>query len=183
VIEAAQKSPVYQFVKEWKIALPPHIEFRTLPMLFYVPPLSPVVATIERNLTKLDLPAERVDFELFDELDKARLPIRYLANLFSAGDEDVIRKVLRKMLAVRTYKRRQSVDGAIDDDTIALLVAAGTTPQEAEDIYRLTTLPTVDERFVMPPYHREMAIEAVNDPLSHKGAAGVGYLTPPRRGA
>jgi nitrate reductase / nitrite oxidoreductase, beta subunit len=34
VIEAAQRSPVYKFVKAWKIALPPHIEYRTLPMLF-----------------------------------------------------------------------------------------------------------------------------------------------------
>ncbi|MCG8606888.1 nitrate reductase subunit beta, partial [bacterium] len=36
VIKSAQKSPVYKFVKEWGIALPPHIEYRTLPMLFYV---------------------------------------------------------------------------------------------------------------------------------------------------
>jgi nitrate reductase beta subunit len=42
VIESAQNSPVYKFVMEWKIALPPHIEYRTLPMLFYVPPMSPV---------------------------------------------------------------------------------------------------------------------------------------------
>ena len=45
VIEAAQSSPVYRFVMEWKIALPPHIEYRTLPMLFYVPPMSPVQAS------------------------------------------------------------------------------------------------------------------------------------------
>ena len=38
VIESAQKSPVYKYVKQWKIALPLHPEFRTLPMLFYVPP-------------------------------------------------------------------------------------------------------------------------------------------------
>ena len=43
-IAAAQKSPVYQFVKKWKLALPLHPEFRTLPMLFYVPPLGPVLA-------------------------------------------------------------------------------------------------------------------------------------------
>ncbi|MEZ5068816.1 MAG: hypothetical protein R2847_10175 [Bacteroidia bacterium] len=30
-IEAAQKSPVYKFVKVWKLALPLHPEFRTLP--------------------------------------------------------------------------------------------------------------------------------------------------------
>ena len=45
VIESAQKSPVYQFVKVWKIALPPHIEYRTLPMLFYVPPMAPVMSS------------------------------------------------------------------------------------------------------------------------------------------
>src|SRR6266704_1491876 len=33
VIESAQRSPVYKFVKIWKIALPPHIEYRTIPML------------------------------------------------------------------------------------------------------------------------------------------------------
>jgi nitrate reductase beta subunit len=40
-ITAAQNSPVYKFVKEWKIALPLHPEFRTLPNLFYVPPMLP----------------------------------------------------------------------------------------------------------------------------------------------
>jgi nitrate reductase beta subunit len=49
VIKAAQKSPVYQFVKVWKLALPPHIEFRTLPMLFYAPPISPVMSAGERR--------------------------------------------------------------------------------------------------------------------------------------
>ena len=39
-ITAAQQSPVFQFVKKWGIALPLHPEFRTLPMLFYVPPLT-----------------------------------------------------------------------------------------------------------------------------------------------
>ena len=183
-IESARQSPIWKFVKEWGLALPLHPEYRTVAMMFYIPPLSPVVSTIERNLTRLDLPDDRVDFELFDELDKARLPDSAISPTCSAaGDEAVIRRVLRKMLAVRIYKRRQSVDGVVDDATVALLAAAGTTPQEAENIYRLTTLPTVDERFVLPPYHREMSIEAVNDPLSHKGATGVGYLTPPRRGA
>ncbi len=182
-IEAARNSPAWKFVKEWGLALPLHAEFRTMAMMFYIPPLSPVMSTIERNLTRLDLPAERVDFELFDELDKARLPIKYLANLFSVGDEETIRTVLRKMLAVRIYKRRQSVDGLIDDSTLALLDSAGTNEAEVEAIYKLTTLPTLEERFVLPPYHREMSIETVNDPLVHKGATGVGYLEPPRRGA
>ncbi len=182
-IEAARNSPAWKFVKEWGLALPLHAEFRTMAMMFYIPPLSPVMSTIERNLTRLDLPPERVDFELFDELDKARLPIKYLANLFSVGNEDTIRAVLRKMLAVRIYKRRQSVDGLIDDATLALLESAGTNEAEVEAMYKLTTLPTLDERFVLPPYHREMSIESLNDPLAYKGEVGVGYIDSPQRGS
>jgi nitrate reductase beta subunit len=141
------------------------------------------MSTIENNLAKLDINGTGRDFELFDEIDKTRLPVKYLANLFSVGDEDRIRAVLRKMLAVRLFKRRQSVEGGIDDATLAVLKTAGTTPEEVEAIYRLTTLPTMEERFVLPPYHREMAIDELIDPLRHKGEVGVGYMQPPKRGA
>ncbi len=133
---------------------------------------------------KLDLPPEQVDFERFENLDKARIPIRYLANLFSLGDEDRIRRILRKMLAVRIYKRRQSVDGSIDEATLKILAEAGTNLEEAEAMYKLTTLPTIDERFVFPPYHREMSQEAIyGDPLARKGETGIGYIQAPVRGA
>src|SRR5690625_7479321 len=39
-IEAAQKSPIYKMVIDWKIALPLHPEYRTMPMVWYIPPLS-----------------------------------------------------------------------------------------------------------------------------------------------
>jgi nitrate reductase beta subunit len=42
VIDAAQKSPVYKMAMDWKLALPLHPEYRTLPMVWYVPPLSPI---------------------------------------------------------------------------------------------------------------------------------------------
>lgn len=151
-------------------------------MMFYIPPLSPIVSTVERGLIKLDLPPERMDFELFDNLDKARLPLEYLANLFAAGNVALIEPILKKMLAVRILKRRQSVYGEVDAQTLALLEAAGTNLEEAEAIYRLTTLPTLEERFVIPPYHREAAAELYNDPLAHKGEVGLGYIQPPRRG-
>ncbi len=53
----------------------------------------------------------------------------------------------------------------------------------AEAIYHLTTQPTLEERFVLPPYHREMSIETLKDPLAHKGEVGVGFSAPPLRGA
>ena len=182
-IEAAQKSPAYKFVKEWQIALPLHPEYRTMAMMYYVPPLSPVVSVVEEQLVRLDLSSEARDFELFHRLDAARLPVQYLANLFSAGQEDIIREILRKMLAVRILKRRQSVDGEVDEATLALLEEAGLDLETAEAIYRLTTQPTMEDRFVLPPYHREMSIESLNDPLAHKGETGIGYLQVPRRGA
>ena len=182
-IDSAQRSPVYKFVKEWGMAFPLHPEFRTEAMMFYVPPLSPVMSTIENNLVRLDIPEDRRDFELLEELEKARLPLKYLANLFTVGDVAPIRRVLKTMLAVRTYKRRQSVDGYIDEATIQLLSDVGLSETEAEAMYRLTTIPTMDDRFVFPPYHREMSIEAVDDPLKAKGGAGFGYREAPVRGA
>ena len=42
-LDAARKSPVYTLAKELRVALPLHPEYRTMPMVWYVPPLSPVV--------------------------------------------------------------------------------------------------------------------------------------------
>ncbi|MEJ2358257.1 MAG: nitrate reductase subunit beta [Deinococcales bacterium] len=181
-IDAAQRSPAYRFVKEWGIALPLHPEFRTMAMMFYVPPLSPVVSTLERELVKLRIPAEDQGAEVFRRIDDSRLPVRYLASLFAGGNEELIRVALRKLLAVRALKRRQSVEGEVDARTLAMLDQAGMSLEEAEAMYCLTTLPTLDERFVLPPYHREAAIEAANDPLAHKGATGFGSLRAPERG-
>jgi len=181
-IAAAQKSPVYRFAKVWQIALPLHLEYRTLAMMFYIPPLSPVMSMVEDGFHRLDLSDKVQDFDLLDRLDAARLPVQYLASLFSAGDEATIRRILRKMYAVRLFMRRQTVNRRVDDATVAALAQAGTTPEEAAAIYKLTTQPHLYERFVLPPYHREMAVETWKDPLAHKGEAGFGAIQPPVRG-
>ena len=49
VIEAAQQSPVYKMAMDWKLALPLHPEYRTLPMVWYVPPLSPIQSCCGRG--------------------------------------------------------------------------------------------------------------------------------------
>ena len=46
-IEAAQKSPIYKMIIDWKIALPLHPEYRTLPMVWYIPPFSPIMNMFE----------------------------------------------------------------------------------------------------------------------------------------
>ncbi|HSB16366.1 MAG TPA: nitrate reductase subunit beta [Bryobacteraceae bacterium] len=176
VIESAQKSPVYQFVKVWKIALPPHIEFRTLPMLFYVPPMAPVMSSREDGAVK------NVSDDLFHDIDDARVPMKFLANLFGAGHEGMVRYALRKQKAVRWYRRAMTVGDVEDAVSERMLREADCSKEEAEAIYRLTSLCTFEDRFVIPPMHREEAIEMMADPREHQQSAGFGFLTGPTRG-
>ena len=41
-IESAKISPIWKMAMEWKVAFPLHPEYRTLPMVWYIPPLSPI---------------------------------------------------------------------------------------------------------------------------------------------
>jgi len=176
VIEHAQRSPVYQFVKVWKIALPPHIEYRTLPMLFYVPPQAPVLASQNGGVV------ENAADDLFHDIDNARVPMQFLANLFGAGYEAGVRYALRKQKAVRWYRRAVTVGDVEMATAERMLNEAGSSVEEAEAIYRLTSLCTFKDRFVIPPMHREAAIEMLKDPHEHRQEAGFGFLAGPRRG-
>ena len=175
IIEAARKSPVFKYVKVWKLALPHHPEWRTVPMLFYVPPLLPVIASLNQGRYRL---AE----DFFSSLESARMPLRYMALLFAAGDEAMIAGVYRKLIAGRIYLRAQSV-GDLPEETVRHAIEdAGTTPEEISAIYHLTSLAPLEERFVVPPFLREMAIEATADTHTHQEEQGAGILRPPRRG-
>ncbi len=177
-IESAQQSPVYKFVKRWKLALPLHPEFRTLPMLFYIPPLSPVMASMKKGTFEID------ETEFFGNIEQARVPLRFMANLFSVGDIEPVSLVLRRLIAVRAYKRADTVGDITQAQARSMLDAVGLTQDEAAAIFRLTSLPTFDERFVIPPYQREAAMEELfGDPLAAKGETGFGSRAKPRRGA
>jgi len=176
VIEAAQDSPVYRFVKDWKIALPPHIEYRTLPMLFYVPPLLPVMS--QRNGDTV----ESVGDDLFHAFDEARAPLEYLGKLLGGGNTGKVSYALRKQMAVRLWRRAVTVGDVTREDAEAALREADCTPEEADGIYRLSTLASFDDRFVIPPMHREEAIEMMKDTNDHRRETGFGFLTGPRRG-
>jgi nitrate reductase / nitrite oxidoreductase, beta subunit len=174
-IEAARKSPVFQYVKRWRIALPLHPEFRTLPMLFYVPPLLPVTGSMADGVYD-----SAGDF--FSSLESARLPLRYMANLFTAGDEEQIAAVYRKLIAVRIFKRAQTVGDIPADRVAKILSEASTTPEEVEAIYNLTSLAGFNERFVIPPFSREAAIELVQITQQRQEGGGMGFLHAPQRG-
>ncbi|MBL4630740.1 MAG: nitrate reductase subunit beta, partial [Paraglaciecola sp.] len=98
MIQAAQESPIYKWVKEWGLALPLHAEYRTIPNLYYVPPLLPVMGNMSDNIY------DTVNSSFFTSIDKCRLPVKYLANLFTIGDEGKMRHVLKKLMAVRIHR-------------------------------------------------------------------------------
>ncbi|MEZ5098653.1 MAG: nitrate reductase subunit beta [Thermoleophilia bacterium] len=179
MLKAAQDSPVYRFVKLWKLALPLHPEFRTLPMLFYVPPMLPVVAKVVNGRYEVDGASSAEDapsgMPSVSNIDQARAPIRYMANLFSAGNERVVEDVYRKLNAVRVAMRAKTVGDVPEGDVADALALGRTTQEEAEAIFRLTSMPTFKERFVLPPLAREQQIEALRDPLEHKQHAGFGF--------
>lgn len=181
MIEAARKSPVYKFVKQWKLALPLHAEFRTLPSLFYVPPMGPVRAAAKGESYECSDGAQERLGPMLSSLEGARLPVRYMANLFAAGNQEIVLAVYRKLIAVRLYKRFTQVKDIPREEARKALELADSTAEEAEAIFRLTSVPTFEERFVVPPLSRETAIEPVLDPFDHKPAAGFGFREAPQR--
>lgn len=103
------------------------------------------------------------------------MPLRYMANLFAAGNEETVAAVYRKLIAVRIYMRSQRVKDVSAAEAQLALGLGDTNPEEAEAIFRLTSLPTFEERFVIPPLGREVAIEQTLDPYTHKPEAGFGF--------
>ena len=103
-IKAAQESPIWKMAMEWKVAFPLHPEYRTLPMVWYIPPLSP---DPERRRGRRDRHGRRDA----GRASNLRIPVRYLANMLTAGDEAPVVTALERMLAMRAYMRSKTVDG------------------------------------------------------------------------
>jgi len=144
-IEAACRSPVWQLAVAFRVALPLHPEYRTLPMVWYVPPMSPVLG---------NLPEGTDAAAAIDLVERLRIPIRYLANLLAAGDETVVRQVLRRLVAMSLYQRAKLLGEDFDEE---LLLGAGLTPESAEAMARLLGVARYEERFVLPTAPRPTA--------------------------
>ena len=163
VMEAARRSPIRKLVVDWKLALPLHPEFRTLPMVWYVPPTSPLVSG---------------GVEDAKGLDRMRVPVRYLANLLAAGDEEPVRSALSRLLAMRRHMRDgqfQSTASApfpslrAHPDTSGVLADAGLTPEQAAEMYHLLAIARYEDRFVVPTSGRENR----DDVWAMKGSEGL----------
>ncbi len=169
-IEAAQRSPIWALINTYEVALPLHPEYRTMPMVWYIPPLSPVVDVVKD--TGVDAEDSR---NLFAAIENLRIPIEYLAELFTAGDPAPVSAVLKRLAAMRCYMRDINM-GREPDESIP--AAVGMRGEDMYDMYRLLALAKYDERYVIPAAHTEQAhgLEelATECSLSYDGGPGMG---------
>jgi nitrate reductase beta subunit len=162
-LTAARNSPIWKMVMDWKIAFPIHPEFRTLPMVWYVPPLSPVQSQIDQGNLPVG-PDGAIPLA-----GSMRLPVQYLANLLTAGKSEPIESALNKLIAMRSYQRSIHVEGQVDTRAID---AAGITEEQAKEMYRYLAIANYEDRFVIPTGHTE---ETLDDSFGFQGQNGFNF--------
>jgi nitrate reductase beta subunit len=148
-IRAAQDSPIWKMAMVWKVAFPLHPEYRTLPMVWYIPPLSPIQNAAAAGEIGMD--------GAMPDVRSLRIPVKYLANLLTAGDEAPVAQALERMLAMRAYMRAKTIEGVIDEGIAARVGLSG---RVIEDMYKIMALADYEDRFVIPTTHREQVEEA-----------------------
>jgi nitrate reductase beta subunit len=147
-IQAARRSPAYALIARHQVALPLHPEFRTMPMVWYVPPLSPVAdVTAAAGYDDADPDA------VFATIDALRIPVEYLANLFTAGKVAPVRDALRRLAMIRAVMRAQQLGrpAAVDPADVGL------STDDADDLFRLLAIARYEDRYVVPMAHAEDA--------------------------
>jgi nitrate reductase beta subunit len=160
-ITAAQQSPVYKLAVDWQLAVPLHPEYRTLPMVWYVPPLSPIQSAADAGHMGMN--------GIIPDVDSLRIPLQYLANLLTAGDEAPVKLALKRLLAMRAYKRSQIVDSEKD---LEVLEEVGLSELQVEDMYRYLAIANYEDRYVIPTAHRE---EAMSEAFAERGGCGFSF--------
>jgi nitrate reductase / nitrite oxidoreductase, beta subunit len=129
-------------------------------MVWYVPPLSPIQSAAEAG--KIGVDGEMPDVR------SLRIPVRYLANLLTAGKEEPVVIALERMLGMRGYMRAKTIDGVIDE---GIAERVGLTPAQIEEMYQIMAIANYEDRFVIPTSHREVT----EDAYDVRGSCGFSF--------
>jgi nitrate reductase beta subunit len=125
-----------------------------------VPPLSPIQS--HTNAGAIDTVGELPDVR------SLRIPVRYLANLLTAGAEEPVVTALERLFAMRIHYRQRQLG---ESDGMAVLEQAGLSLAQVEDMHRYLSIANYEDRFVIPTSHREDA----EDAYGLKGACGFSF--------
>jgi nitrate reductase beta subunit len=145
---------------DWKVAFPLHPEYRTLPMVWYVPPLSPIQSAAEAGMIGSN--------GAMPDVRSLRIPLKYLANLLTAGKEEPVALALERLLAMRAYMRAKTVEGVVDE---GIAGQVGLAPEDIEEMYRIMAIANYEDRFVIPTAHRETS----EDAYDIRGSCGFSF--------
>jgi nitrate reductase beta subunit len=126
-------------------------------MVWYIPPLSPIQNAAEAGAIGTS--------EGMPDVKDLRIPVKYLANMLTAGDEAPVVTALERMLAMRSYMRSKTIEGVIDE---GIAERGGLSGRRSEDMYKIMALADYEDRFVIPTTHRER----VEDAYDIKGGCG-----------
>ena len=114
-----------------------------MPMVWYIPPLSPVVDALA------DTGHDGEDAgNLFGAIEALRIPVEYLAELFTAGDTGAGRAACCSGWPRCAPTCATSTSAETADESIA--AAVGMTGEEIEEMYRLLAIAKYEERYVIP---------------------------------
>jgi nitrate reductase beta subunit len=159
-LEAAKRSPVYRMAIDWRVAFPLHPEYRTLPMVWYVPPLSPIQSAAENGMI--------ASTDGMPDVRDLRIPVRYLSNMLTAGQDEPIIRGLERMLAMRAFMRTRMIEG---EGRAEIAKRVGLTPAQIDAMYQVMAIANFEDRFVIPTSHRE----AGEDAYDLRGACGFSF--------
>jgi nitrate reductase beta subunit len=129
-------------------------------MVWYVPPLSPIQSAAEAGKMGSD--------GAMPDVRSLRIPLKYLANLLTAGNEEPVARALERMLAMRAYMRSKTIDGFIDE---GIARKVGLSGLQIEDMYQVMAIANYEDRFVIPTGHRELG----EDAYDLRGSCGFSF--------
>ncbi|MBF1653048.1 MAG: nitrate reductase subunit beta, partial [Rothia dentocariosa] len=105
-------------------------------------------------------------------IEALRIPVEYLAELFTAGDTEVVTFVLKRLAAMRAYMRDITLGGEGNEE---IANSVGMTGAQMYEMYRLMAIAKYNERYVIPRAHMEDAhnLEEMGCSLSVDGGPGM----------
>ena len=103
---------------------------------------------------------------IIPDVKDLRIPLKYLANLLTAGNETPVLKALETMIAMRRYMRAKSVEKTVDLNT---LKGTHLNAQQVEEMYQIMAIANYEDRFVIPSSHKELVENTFED------KAGCGF--------
>ena len=139
-------------------------------MVWYVPPLSPIMNYFEGkdSIKNPDM--------IFPAIEEMRIPIQYLANMFTAGETESVKFSLQRMAMMRSYMRAISSGREFDESK---LDRVGLTADQTKAMYRLLAIAKYDDRFVIPTQKKENHMNMYRS----QGSAGYDELSTMNTGA